>query len=315
MAEGIFSFVISALFLCGICLIVPVTSAKNTGEESFDGNGNRCKAILYKKSKSKKGRQLEKLQAKNKELERIIYVASHDLRTPLVGIKGFDGILSEDCGKAQQLLKKAKVSGDVRSELESLIDEKIPESLNFILAGASKMQSLLDGLLEVSRIGNVRINKSRLNMNQLVGRVINEMEFQIQQSEATVTVDSLPDCVGDVVQINQVFSNLIDNAVKYLDGERQGVIRISGKTVDQNSIYCVEDNGKGFLPEHREIIFEMFHRLNNGHYGNGEGLGLTIVNLILERHDGKIWVESEPGAGSKFYVLLPGAAKDKFDRR
>jgi len=111
----------------------------------------------------------------------------------------------------------------------------------------------------------------------------------------------LPSCSGDEAQIGQVFSNLLDNALKYLDPDRKGVIRISGT---RQLVYCVEDNGIGVKMSHQNKIFEIFHRLNPGDGTAGEGLGLAIVHRILDRHGGRIWVESKPGKGSKFFVSL-----------
>ena len=113
-------------------------------------------------------------------------------------------------------------------------------------------------------------------------------------------------CFGDESQINQVFSNLLDNALKYLDESRPGVINIYAKIEDNRSIYCVEDNGTGIAPEYQNRVFEAFYRLELEKVA-GEGLGLTIVARILGKNDGKIWLESDIGKGSKFFVSLPSA--------
>jgi signal transduction histidine kinase len=104
-----------------------------------------------------------------------------------------------------------------------------------------------------------------------------------------------------------VFSNLIENALKYLGNGKSGLIRISGYQEDGQSVYCIEDNGIGIEPEYRDKIFEIFHQLEPQN-SSGEGLGLTIVQRILQRHHGKIWLESEPGTGSKFYISLPSSS-------
>src|SRR5206468_1561602 len=122
-------------------------------------------------------------------------------------------------------------------------------------------------------------------------------EFQIKRAGTTLDIDSLPDAVGDATQINQVFSNLLENAVKYLDPKRPGRISVAGRRENNRVTYSVSDNGIGIVAEHQAKVFEIFHRLNPGH-SEGEGLGLTIAQRILERHNGQIWLESQPGKGT-----------------
>lgn len=141
-------------------------------------------------------------------------------------------------------------------------------------------------------------------MNAVFKDVARAMEFQIQKAGVTLRVDPLPDCLGDATQINQVFSNLLDNAIKYLDAQRPGVISVSGRVENDRAIYVVRDNGIGIAPEHEKTIFEIFRRLNPK-AGDGDGLGLAIAQRVLERHNGEIWVESAPGQGSAFFVSLP----------
>lgn len=160
------------------------------------------------------------------------------------------------------------------------------------------------GLLRISRIGTATLHKSPLDISRMMTDINKNFEFRIKEQGVSFTISEMPDCVGDEIQINQVFSNLLDNALKYLDPDRPGDIRISGEQLNGRCIYSVQDNGIGIPDEHIEKVFQMFHRINR--MGPiGEGLGLTAVKHILDRNDGRIWVESEFGKGSTFSVSLP----------
>jgi chemotaxis family two-component system sensor kinase Cph1 len=245
------------------------------------------------------------LQFKNKELQDIVYTASHDLRSPLVNIQGFSGELAADCGHLTELLRDADGVASNRDTIENLLGEEIPQSLGFISGSAKKMSCLLDGLLQVSRVGTVKIISEPVDMNEKMSEVLSAAEYMVKENYIAVTVDQLPGCTGDKNMLDHVFTNLVGNAIKYLDPARKGEVHISGKVVDDKSVYCVEDNGVGIAPGHQEKVFEIFHRLDPEGSVGGEGLGLTIVMRIVDRMGGEIWVESEVGKGSKFFVSLP----------
>ena len=196
-----------------------------------------------------------------------------------------------------------------KDELRAILDQDVPEALEFIQAGVAKIDSLLAGFLRFSRLGRAALNIENLNMNELLAGIAQAMEFQLKESGTTLRIENLPDCQGDLTQISQVFSNLLGNALKYLDAKKTGVIEVSGSIENGRAIYRVIDNGIGIAQEHQSKIFEIFHRLNPKET-EGEGLGLTIAQRSLERQDGKIWVESKPNAGSVFFVSLPASPRN-----
>lgn len=254
---------------------------------------------------------LTNLEMKNDELQSVLYTASHDLRSPLVNIQGFGGELENACTKLRKLLAVCDCGLQTRDEIQTLLNDNVPEALHFVRAGADKIQLLLDGLLRLSRVGSIEISLEPLNMNELLGKVLHAQRFQIQQRQAEVTVDPLPACLGDVVMVNQLFGNLIDNALKYSEPSRPCRIRIFGQIADSHALYAVADNGVGIEPEHCQEVFQIFYRLHPGGDIPGEGLGLAIVKRILDRLGGAIRVESTPGEGTTFWVSLPLPDQEK----
>lgn len=250
------------------------------------------------------GQLAQELVDKNKELETVVYVASHDLRSPLVNVQGFSKELDRACKVLAE--NSTALSGDKskQQELRSLLKNDIPEALSYIQAGVAKMETLLAGFLRFSRLGRAAIKIESLDMNAMLHEISRAMEFQVKETGAILQIGDLPRCLGDATQINQVFSNLLDNALKYSDPKRPCRISIIGHVANGFASYEVTDNGIGIAPEHQAKVFEIFHRLNPT-TSAGEGLGLTIAQKILERQNGRIRVQSEEGKGSTFIVSLP----------
>jgi PAS domain S-box-containing protein len=249
-------------------------------------------------------RRTLELDLANKELEQVLYATSHDLRSPLVNVQGFTKELEAAIQQLLAVLAEAKITANVQKQIIPILTKDIPESIQFILASTLKMDTLLSGLLRLSRIGREKLTVTKLDMNNIITDVLSTHKFQIKEKKVKLHVDHLPACRGDAAQINQVFSNLLDNAIKYLEENRKGKVSVSGKKDGKETVYCVEDNGIGIDNDHIDKIFEIFHQLDPAK--KGTGLGLTIVKRILDNHNGSIKVQSQPGVGSKFFVSLPG---------
>jgi len=241
----------------------------------------------------------DELAAKNKELETIVYVVSHDLRSPLLNVQGFGNALTRACDELKTRLGKME-----DPDVQRLFATDIPRALHFIEAGISKMDALLSGFLHFSRLGRVALQIQPLAMNKLVAGTIQALKFQAEQANAELHFGDLPNCMGDPTLVGQVFSNLLDNAIKYRDPQRRCQIGITGHLDDGRAVYTIRDNGIGIAPEHQRRVFELFHRLDPKKT-QGDGLGLTIAQRILERQHGRIWVESLGGNGTTFFVSLP----------
>ena len=259
-----------------------------------------------KQAESEREQLLLELERKNRDLESMVYIASHDLRSPLVNVQGFGASLRKYVGQISQKLAQEKPLDELRAEISPILLERIPKALSFIESSSAKMDSLINGLLRLSRVGRAQIQPELLDMERLIQTILDTSAFQIEKVGAKITIQHpLLECRGDRQQISQVFSNLIDNAIKYRDNDRPLVISINSYAEGKGVVYTVEDNGIGISAENIDKVWELFRRLEIDNSVQGEGLGLTIARRIVERHNGKIWLESEEHSGSRFHVELP----------
>ncbi len=283
---------------------------ETSGVPVYDAYGDFCGYRGIDRDITDRKRLLQILEAKNRELESIVYTSSHDLRSTIVNVQGFSCELSVTCEHLLSLLEDIPLPHEnLRAELATILQEEIPTVLKYISSSANKMDMLIKGLLKLSRLGQVEMKMEHIDMNALMTEVIDSIQYQIQQAGADVRVDRLPDCTADAGQMTQIFWNLIDNAIKYRNPERQCTIEISGSVKEDMSVYCVADNGCGILPRHQKNIFEVFHRLEPEDAVGGEGLGLSIIRRIIDRHGGEVRVESAAGQGSRFFVSVPTSHK------
>ncbi|HOI71023.1 MAG TPA: PAS domain S-box protein [Methanobacterium sp.] len=236
--------------------------------------------VILEKKVAERTRKLEK---SNKELEQFAYVASHDLQEPLRMVSSFT-----------QLLER---------KYKGKLDSNADDYIGFILDGSKRMKDLIDDLLTLSRL-DTENNELELNdLNQVLDDVLLDLKSTMDETNAQVTCDHLPVAYCDSSQIRQVFQNLIRNAIKF--HQKIPRIHISAGGNENEWIIGVKDNGIGIDPKHHQEIFEVFRRLHTREEYAGTGIGLAICKRLIDGHNGRIWVESEPEKGATFYFTIP----------
>jgi PAS domain S-box-containing protein len=229
------------------------------------------------------------LERSNAELEQFAYVASHDLQEPLRIVASYTQLLSR--------------------RYKDQLDEDANEFIDFVVDAATRMQNLINDLLSYSRVGTRGQEFEPTNLNSVLESVLKNLDLRIKDNHATVTHDALPTVMADDRQFLQLFQNLIGNALKFR-GEDPPQVHIGFTRQDEEYLFSVRDNGIGIDPQFVDRIFLVFQRLHGRGEYPGTGIGLAICKKIVERHGGRIWVESEPDAGSTFYFTVPVHRED-----
>jgi len=252
-------------------------------------------------------KQEEALREVNNELESFTYIASHDLRSPLVNLKGFTKEIENSLHELGEKYKQFsdKVPAQEAEIFLRVLEKDIPEALSFIYGAVEKMDQLTGAILNLSRIGR-RVYRSELvDMNELVKRCIENLNYDITERDATVTVDPLPHVTADRLAMDQLFSNIIENAVKYLVSGRPGHIHIQAKDTHAEVIFSIQDNGRGIEQEDSKKIFDIFRRARNTGDVRGVGMGLAFVRTTIRKMNGRLWYISAPDEGTTFYIAIP----------
>ena len=242
--------------------------------------------ITHRKQAEEKVNSLnQELQKQVAELERFTYTVSHDLRSPLVTIRGFLGMLKQDIQQSRS--------------------DNIDADMDRIAGATDKMDELLSDLLELSRIGRLMNPSEDIDTVRLVNDALDSVNARIRSSNVTVQVaEHLPPLYGDRIRLREVFENLLDNAAKYKGEQKDPIVEIGTQNHEDQTIFFVKDNGMGIEEKYQTKIFGLFEKLNPTI--EGTGIGLALVKRIVETHGGKIWVESDGlGKGSTFCFTIP----------
>lgn len=257
------------------CAVEKALQEQNLLLQQEISNRQRAESALLKSN--------QELARSNAELEQFAYVASHDLQAPLATIASY----------AQLLEKRYK----------DQLDSQASKFIGNIVHGCTRMQTLIDDLLEYSRVGRSQKPFQIIDCNHVIQQVIANLQGAIRNNQAVVTYTELPAVMGDISQLVQLFQNLVSNAIKYRQDESPTVY-INAYKQENNWLFSVSDNGIGIASQYQERIFQIFQRLHTQKEYSGTGIGLAICQKIVERHGGSIWVDSEPGQGSTFHFTL-----------
>jgi PAS domain S-box-containing protein len=225
------------------------------------------------------------LEAANKEMEAFSYSVSHDLREPLRAITGFSSMLLEDYADK--------------------VDDEGKRILNVVKDNTKKMSALIDDLLALSRVGRKKIERTEIDMDKLAKAVFNEIKATVHEREIQFDIKPLPSAYGNAGLVHQVFFNLLTNAVKSTRTRENAVIEVGGYVEGQENIFYVKDNGVGFDMKYIDKLFGTFQRLYSDKEFEGTGIGLAIVQRVIQRHDGRVWAEGKVNEGATFYFTLP----------
>jgi len=258
-----------------------------------------------KKAEERLRHYAAELERSNEEVKNFAYIVSHDLRVPLVNLKGYTSELRTALEVIGSNFDAAlpHLNDEKRSAVATALHEDVPEALEFITSSVSRMDGFINAVLILSRLGRQELKPEPIDMNALVQTTVETMSHLLQERGITVIVESLPQVVADRTAMEQIMGNILSNAVKYLDSSRPGRIEVKAQANGAETAFRIRDNGRGIAQEDMDKVFAPFRRAGKQDTP-GEGMGLAYVQTLLRRHGGRISCESEPGKGTTFIFTI-----------
>jgi signal transduction histidine kinase len=246
------------------------------------------------------------LQERNDEFKSFVFSISHDMRAPLVNIKGFSGELGNALRDVQSLTDRCAVhlGPEDQTRLKDFTRNAIPAALGFICSASDRIEDQINSFLKLSRIGRRELVLEMIDMTALVHAVVASRSDKIMEHGVSVNIGRLPMAVADRPAMEQIVGSILDNAINYLVKGRRGIVDITGEQTDSEALFRVRDNGRGIARDDVAAVFELFRRVGPQNVP-GEGMGLAYAKTLVRRHEGRIWCESEPGVGSTFCFAVP----------
>lgn len=293
-------------FIC-ICLTLIIGIAFHRFERRSASDFVALKSVMDRLEKeiSERQRYEKRLEQLLTEIRNFAAIVSHDLRAPLVNLKGFVREIARLLKKIEPEIQKflASLPEIRRKEIVPALEEDLPEALDLITASASRMETMIDAVLRLSRIEQRQLNPESINMDTLLHDLLESFAYRIKQQRIRIAVTPLPQTRADRFAMEQIFSNLIGNAIQYLSPDRAGEISIGAEQQPDEITFYVRDNGRGIQRCDVKRIFDIFQRVGNADIP-GEGVGLTYTRSLVRRHGGRIWCDSRMGEGSTFFFTI-----------
>ena len=300
---------IAGVILLVVALVSFVTIRRYTSDLARSRDSLR---LLNETLEEKVAARTADLSRANEEIQRFAYIVSHDLRSPLVNVMGFTAELSAATDVLGELVDRAEAQASelVTEEARLAVREDLPEAIGFIRTSTQKMDRLINAILTLSRQGRRTLNPEPIDIHAMASAIGGSIQHVLDDRGVTLSIDDpLPDIVSDRLAIEQILSNLIENASKYLKPDRAGQIAVTGKRERGRVLLAVTDNGRGIAPADHQRIFDLFRRSGTQDQP-GEGIGLAHVRALAYRLGGTIEVTSVLGEGATFTLNLPGTASE-----
>jgi PAS domain S-box-containing protein len=239
------------------------------------------------------------------------YIISHDLKAPLINIKGFAGEMKDNLAAVRRAVEPAiaHLTERQKKEIHDKVEVEAAENLDFILSSFSRIEGMVNSIIRLSRLGGKELDFEDVDVDDLVADSLKTLAHQIGREKIQVTVGTLPSAWADIESMETIIGNLITNAVKFLDPARPGKIEIWGQENGTETAFYVRDNGRGIAAEDLQKVFRVFYRSGRRDVP-GEGMGLAYAKTLVARHGGSVRCESEPGVGTTFVVTIPKRAEN-----
>src|SRR5271157_663315 len=276
-----------------------------TGFPVRDAQGGIYRFAVIARDITQRKSDEERLKHLVREIKDFAYIISHDFRTPLINMQGFAGELESSMAAIKPAVQMGlgHLEENQKSQTLTALEQDIPEALGFINSSVFRMNALIKVILDLSRLERRELHLESLNMNELVAETVKSLSYQLEEASTKVSVRELPQTIADRLAMEQIVTNLLSNAIKFRDPERPQEIIIAGHRLPHETVFVVQDQGRGVDLAYLSKIFQVFHR-GSVKGIPGEGIGLAHVRTLLRRHGGRIWCESSPGEGSTFTFTI-----------